>query len=82
MKKPELPEVWLRDGCRDPPLLQPVAHALLSEGRSEGPYGGVPEEKLWDRPAAGIPPVTPANIYPAWWTVCDFSKSQPFPICS
>lgn len=53
MKKPDLPEVWLRgpvDGI--PPLLQPVAHALL-QAREEvqALMEGFPEEKLWDRPA-------------------------------
>ena len=53
MKKPELPEVWLRGPVTGiPPLLQPVAHALL-QVREEvrALMEGFPEEKLWDRPA-------------------------------
>jgi DinB superfamily len=47
------PEVWLRGRLPDvPPLLQPVAHALL-EAREEVEelMAGFPEEFLWTRPA-------------------------------
>jgi uncharacterized damage-inducible protein DinB len=48
-----MPEVWLHgpiDGV--PPLLQPVAHALL-QAREEARSAlmGFPDERLWDRPA-------------------------------
>jgi hypothetical protein len=53
MKKPDSLEVWLRgpvDGI--PPLLQPVAHALLqARDEVQALMEGFPEEKLWDRPA-------------------------------
>jgi uncharacterized damage-inducible protein DinB len=48
-----LPEVWLRGPLPDiPPLLQPVAHALL-QAREEvvAEMAGFPEERLWERPA-------------------------------
>src|SRR5262245_30783575 len=46
------PEVWLRGPVPDiPPLLQPVAHALL-QAREEvhSIMRGFPEERLWERP--------------------------------
>lgn len=49
----ETREVWLRGPLPDvPPLLQPVAHALL-QAREEvqALEKGFPEHKLWDRPA-------------------------------
>ena len=47
------PEVWLRGPLPDvPPLLQPIAHALL-QAREEviALMDGFPDELLWDRPA-------------------------------
>jgi len=47
-----MPEVWLRGPLPDiPPLLQPVAHALL-QAREEvvAEMAGFPEERLWERP--------------------------------
>jgi len=47
-----MPEVWLRGPLSDiPPLLQPVAHALL-QAREEvaAEMAGFPEERLWERP--------------------------------
>jgi uncharacterized damage-inducible protein DinB len=47
-----LPEVWLRGPLPDiPPLLQPVAHALL-QAREEvvAAMAAFPEERLWERP--------------------------------
>jgi uncharacterized damage-inducible protein DinB len=47
-----LPEVWLRGPLPDiPPLLQPVAHALL-QAREEvvAEMAAFPEERLWERP--------------------------------
>jgi uncharacterized damage-inducible protein DinB len=47
-----LPEVWLRGPLPDiPPLLQPVAHALL-QAREEviAEMAGFPEDRLWARP--------------------------------
>src|SRR5262249_6830231 len=52
MEKEKLPEVWLRGPLPDiPPLLQPVAHALL-QAREEviAELSGFPEELLWERP--------------------------------
>jgi uncharacterized damage-inducible protein DinB len=46
-------EVWLRGPLPDiPPLLQPVAHALL-QAREEvvAEMAGFPEERLWERPS-------------------------------
>jgi uncharacterized damage-inducible protein DinB len=46
------PEVWLRGPLPDiPPLLQPVAHALL-QAREEvdGIMEGFPQDLLWERP--------------------------------
>src|SRR5262249_59412189 len=51
-RRPDLPEVWLRGPLPDmPPLLQPVAHALL-QAREEvvAEMAGFPEELLWERP--------------------------------
>ncbi len=47
-----LPEVWLRGPLPDiPPLLQPVAHALLQAREEvEALMTGFPEERLWTRP--------------------------------
>ena len=53
-----LPEVWLRGPISDiPPLLQPVAHALL-EAREEVSVimEGFPEDSLWKRPAGVASP--------------------------
>ena len=49
----ELPEVWLRGPIDDiPPLLQPVAHAIVQSGEEvEKLMLGFPHEKLWTRPA-------------------------------
>ena len=47
-----MPEVWLRGPLPDiPPLLQPVAHALL-QAREEvvAAMAAFPEERLWERP--------------------------------
>ena len=47
-----MPEVWLRGPLPDiPPLLQPVAHALL-QAREEvvAEMAAFPEEGLWERP--------------------------------
>jgi uncharacterized damage-inducible protein DinB len=47
------PEVWLRGPVAGvPPLLQPVAHALLQAGEEvDSLTRGFPEELLWVRPA-------------------------------
>lgn len=53
MKEPAQLEYWLRGPVPGiPPLLQPVAHALL-QARDEVNVlmDGFPGEKLWDRPA-------------------------------
>jgi len=53
-----LPEVWLRGPINDiPPLLQPVAHALL-EAREEVSVvmEGFPEDLLWQRPSGVASP--------------------------
>jgi len=58
MKAPALPEVWLRGPLPAiPPLLQPVAHALL-QAREEvmERMDGFPEELLWERPAGAASP--------------------------
>jgi hypothetical protein len=50
---PNLPEVWLRGPLPGvPPLLQPVAHALL-QSREEvaAELADFPENLLWERPA-------------------------------
>lgn len=46
------PEVWLRGPLPDvPPLLQPVAHALLQAREEvEAAMASFPEELLWSRP--------------------------------
>jgi uncharacterized damage-inducible protein DinB len=46
-------EVWLRGPLPDvPPLLQPVAHALLqARDEVEAALAGFPDALLWDRPA-------------------------------
>jgi uncharacterized damage-inducible protein DinB len=48
-----MPEVWLRGPLPDiPPLLQPVAHALLQACEEViEEMRGFPEERLWERPA-------------------------------
>ncbi|SEN31111.1 DinB superfamily protein [bacterium A37T11] len=52
MKIP-LPEVWMRGPVEDvPPLLQPVAHALLQAGEEIPQHlHGFPEDLLWKKPA-------------------------------
>jgi uncharacterized damage-inducible protein DinB len=47
-----MPEVWLRGPLPDiPPLLQPVAHALLQAGEEvEAVMAGFPDDQLWERP--------------------------------
>ena len=47
------PEVWLRGPVPGvPPLVQPVAHALLQAREEVGAHlDGFPEERLWSRPA-------------------------------
>ncbi|MHA4806570.1 DinB family protein [Flavitalea flava] len=58
MPKTTLPEVWLRGPVPGiPPLLQPVAHALL-QAREEvsALMGGFSSEHLWDRPAGVASP--------------------------
>lgn len=53
MRTPELPEVWLRGPLAGvPPLLQPVAHALL-QARAEvhAALHGFPPTRLNERPA-------------------------------
>lgn len=53
MPSPNLPEVWLRGPLPGvPPLLQPVAHALL-QAREEVDTAlhDFPAERLWERPA-------------------------------
>ena len=50
---PEVLEVWLRGPLSDtPPLLQPVAHALLQAREEVGALlAGFPDALLWERPA-------------------------------
>ncbi|RTQ50843.1 DinB family protein [Hymenobacter gummosus] len=51
--RPDSREVWLRGPLPDmPPLLQPVAHALL-QAREEvqAALAGFPTERLWQQPA-------------------------------
>jgi uncharacterized damage-inducible protein DinB len=50
---PDRPEVWLRGPVPGvPPLVQPVAHALLQAREEvEAVMVGFPEELLWTRPA-------------------------------
>jgi uncharacterized damage-inducible protein DinB len=49
----DTPEVWLRGPIsKIPPLLQPVAHAIVQSGEEvEKLMFGFPDEKLWIRPA-------------------------------
>ena len=58
MENKKKPEVWLRgplDGI--PPLLQPVAHALLqSREEINELMVGFPEELLWEKPAGMASP--------------------------
>lgn len=58
MKKPANPEYWLRGPVPGiPPLLQPVAHALLQSREEVNTLmEGFPEELLWDRPAGMASP--------------------------
>lgn len=53
MMKPDQPEVWQRGPVANiPPLLQPVAHALLQAREEvEDLLNGFNEELLWERPA-------------------------------
>lgn len=55
-KKP--PEVWLRGPLENiPPLLQPVAHAILQAGEELNELmKGFPDEKLWTKPAGVASP--------------------------
>lgn len=58
MTTPTLPEVWLRGPLPDvPPLLQPVAHALL-QAREEvmTQMEGFPQDLLWEQPAGVASP--------------------------
>jgi uncharacterized damage-inducible protein DinB len=58
MQKSDTPEFWLRGPVSGiPPLLQPVAHALL-QARAEvmDLMSGFPEDRLWDRPAGVASP--------------------------
>src|SRR5215831_2899225 len=51
-RRAPMPEVWLRVPLPEvPPLLQPVAHALL-QAREEviAEMDGFPEDRLWQRP--------------------------------
>ena len=50
---PKLPETWLRGPLSGvPPLLQPVAHALLqAESDVAAALAAFPAAKLWERPA-------------------------------
>ncbi|MGK6352310.1 DinB family protein [Parapedobacter sp. DT-150] len=47
------PEVWMRGPIADvPPLLQPVAHALLQASEEVAHYlEGFDDSRLWDKPA-------------------------------
>jgi hypothetical protein len=58
MKKPANPEYWLRGPVPGiPPLLQPVAHALLqSREEVNSLMDGFPEELLWEQPAGMASP--------------------------
>jgi uncharacterized damage-inducible protein DinB len=58
MDKQALPEHWLRGPLPGiPPLLQPVAHALLqSRDEVNTLMEGFPEERFWDRPAGVASP--------------------------
>ena len=53
MPSPTLPEVWLRGPLPSvPPLLQPVAHALLQAREEvETSLRDFPADRLWERPA-------------------------------
>ncbi|HEV7347090.1 DinB family protein [Telluribacter sp.] len=53
MNQEKKPEVWLRGPLPQvPPLLQPVAHALLQAGEEvQALMEGFPESRLWERPA-------------------------------
>jgi uncharacterized damage-inducible protein DinB len=53
MTQPKLPEVWLRGPVAGiPPLLQPVAHALLQAREEVSNYvSDFPAERLWEKPA-------------------------------
>jgi uncharacterized damage-inducible protein DinB len=58
MTAPDLPEVWMRGPIPDiPPLLQPVAHALLqSQEEVVRVVGALSPEEVWARPG-GAPAV-------------------------
>jgi len=58
MTAPDLPEVWMRGPIPDvPPLLQPVAHALLqSQEEVERVVGALSPGEIWARPG-GAPAV-------------------------
>lgn len=59
------PEVWLRGPLPDiPPLLQPVAHALL-QARDEvnALMDGFPDSLLWERPGRGTKPVASVGFH-------------------
>lgn len=53
MTTPNAPEVWLRGPLPNvPPLLQPVAHALMQANEEvQALMNGFPDDKLWERPA-------------------------------
>jgi uncharacterized damage-inducible protein DinB len=58
MNKPANPEYWLRGPVPGiPPLLQPVAHALLQSREEVNTLmEGFPEDRLWDRLAGMASP--------------------------
>ncbi len=58
MSQSTLPEVWLRGPLPNiPPLLQPVAHALLqAQEEINELMRDFPEDKLWGKPAGAASP--------------------------
>ncbi len=58
MEQSALPEVWLRRPLPNiPPLLQPVAHALLQAKEEINELmHHFPEDKLWEKPAVAASP--------------------------
>jgi len=56
--QPRLPEYWMRGAVPGvPPLLQPVAHALLqAEEEIRDLMHNFPEERLWEKPAGKASP--------------------------
>ena len=59
------PEVWLRGPLPDvPPLLQPVAHALM-QARDEvnAMMDGFPDSLLWERPGGSDKPVASVGFH-------------------